>query len=370
MEMGLRIFLLFIGAVLLIAIIWDVFRKKSANKSNQFNHKNTFYGNSLQRVKILNEKGKNFISSLSKKFEINKKLNSHKPNLEPIISLKDDKGKPVFVDDVLIGDDYDIGSINYQSEMNFENEICSDILLEERISMLKDKEYGLDDEDDFSIEEYLQQSSEFNTKKVNNDFSKEIKLKTNEDNFDTFIVEQKTKSFKEFGETFLSAECENEVNKKLESNIHTREKITEKENNAYNQMLSVSVVAKKGSNFSGQKLLQVFELLNLYYGKMKIFHKYTDNNDKNSESLFSIVSAREPGIFDLFNMHNEKYYGITLFFIPSMVSNLELSLEQMLKTAKQLVFRLNGELLDRFHKPLTLDELDEYKISLKQVVNG
>ena len=128
--------------------------------------------------------------------------------------------------------------------------------------------------------------------------------------------------------------------------------------------ISLTVVSRQKEGFPGRKLVYALNNAKLHFGKNKIFHRHK-LDDGTGDILFSIAKAVEPGFFNIIKLENENVPGITLFMqLDSMVNN-EKSFDLLVKTAKQLAFILNGELLDDEKEPLTLQTLSDYKAMVK-----
>ena len=127
-------------------------------------------------------------------------------------------------------------------------------------------------------------------------------------------------------------------------------------------MFALFVIAKDPKGFAGSKLKQLLESANLQYGKMKIFHKY---DEEENQVMFSVASAVEPGIFDLKELSMQFVPGITMFTVFSNVTDPRKAFDVLVRTAKQLAFGLNGELRDQYHNPLTLQIIEGYKSNLE-----
>ena len=154
--------------------------------------------------------------------------------------------------------------------------------------------------------------------------------------------------------------------KKSESKPQTQEAPKPK---APLRSISISIVSLDKGGFNGAKLLEALQAVYMFHGKMNIFHRYKFN-DGTGNLLFSMASLVEPGNFDLSTIKSKFFPGVTLFYAIEQVAEPEESLDAMLKYAKQLAYRLNGQLLDQYHKPLTIHQIEDYKDNLKRVVNA
>jgi len=135
-----------------------------------------------------------------------------------------------------------------------------------------------------------------------------------------------------------------------------------------NSIIMLHIMAPRLQPFLGEQLMEAFEEVNLYYGENQIFHRH-ENNDGTGRLLFSVVSAIEPGFFDLDKIENFKTPGITLFFALGRPNQSIAAFEAMLRTARQLAAHLGGEVKDSKHTTLSTKSVEEYrdKIRLNQL---
>lgn len=125
-------------------------------------------------------------------------------------------------------------------------------------------------------------------------------------------------------------------------------------------LVVLTVMARKPGVFQGRKLKEAFKEANLFYGDMHIFHRH-ENVDGSGEPIFSVAQAVEPGIFDYPIMESFVTPGITLFFKIERPNQAIAAFELMLRTAKQLAMRLDGEIKDDIQKYLTLPTIEKYR---------
>ena len=126
------------------------------------------------------------------------------------------------------------------------------------------------------------------------------------------------------------------------------------------EIITLNIMARKPSVFTGKKLKNAFADAHLFYGDRQIFHRF-DNMDGTGAQLFSVVSSVEPGFFELATMDTLETPGITLFFLTSTPNHSVYAFELMLRTAKQLAVRLDGELKDDRHRVLTSQIIESYR---------
>jgi cell division protein ZipA len=99
---------------------------------------------------------------------------------------------------------------------------------------------------------------------------------------------------------------------------------------------------------------------------MDIFHRY-DNPEEASDPIFSVASAVEPGTFDLSQMETMVTPGIMLFFKLSTPNQSIAAFELMLRIARQLAQRLDGELRDDRRRLLTIQSIENYRERVRMV---
>jgi cell division protein ZipA len=126
------------------------------------------------------------------------------------------------------------------------------------------------------------------------------------------------------------------------------------------EIIALNIMARKPCLFTGKKLKSAFTDAHLFYGDRQIFHRF-DNMDGTGMQLFSVVSSVEPGFFDMSTIDALETPGITLFFLTTTPNHSVYAFELMLRTAKQLAIRLDGELKDDRYKTLTAQIIESYR---------
>ncbi len=130
------------------------------------------------------------------------------------------------------------------------------------------------------------------------------------------------------------------------------------------KIITLNIMARTPALFVGKKIKSAFSDAYLFYGDRQIFNRF-DNMDGTGAQLFSVVSSVEPGFFELATMDTLATPGITLFFITSTPNHSVYAFELMLRTAKQLAMRLDGELKDDRHRALTSQIIENYRESIR-----
>ncbi len=144
--------------------------------------------------------------------------------------------------------------------------------------------------------------------------------------------------------------------------LSTKDRVEEPEAVAVGEgeIIVLQIMARHPNQFLGRKLLDVLNECHLYFGDMQIFHRY-ENIDGTGNVIFSLASAVEPGYFELSKMADLRSPGLTLFFTTTRPNQSIAAFELMLRTAKQLAQRLEGELKDDKHRPLTPLSIENYR---------
>jgi cell division protein ZipA len=134
-------------------------------------------------------------------------------------------------------------------------------------------------------------------------------------------------------------------------------------------------VRSREGEFAGSDLLRAMQKFNMVHGDMGIFHRLTEGSE---QPLFSIANMVEPGSFDADKLATLTTPGLVLFLrLPRSFDALH-SLDELISTAKGLAQELDGELLDRYRQPFSLqkqqslrDEVLEYmrQIALQERIS-
>jgi cell division protein ZipA len=170
--------------------------------------------------------------------------------------------------------------------------------------------------------------------------------------------------FDSIPESFLDDSIEPHLDSSKSSVAHTSSLVQQapqpKPQPKFEEIIVLNVLARHPGVFLGKKLLDVLTEMHFYYGDMQLFHRY-DNVDGSGKPVFSLVSAVEPGIFDLSKMDTFVTPGVTLFFTATRPNQAIAAFELMLRTAKQLMMRMDGELRDEKRRPLTIQAIEDYR---------
>ncbi len=124
-----------------------------------------------------------------------------------------------------------------------------------------------------------------------------------------------------------------------------------------NDFIIIHLFAEPGKFYGGYELLQALLSCGLRHNnKRDIFHSHATAPGQGPE-LFSLVSAVEPGIFDLSKISSFSTPGLTLYLQISAVKNPSEALAQMIEAAKDLANHLGGEVFDAKREPLSVEKM-------------
>lgn len=126
------------------------------------------------------------------------------------------------------------------------------------------------------------------------------------------------------------------------------------------EVLVINVMAKKGSHLQGPDLLHILLACDLRYGKMNIFHRHEQANGQ-GRVQFSVANLVEPGTFDLDAINDFSTPGVCFFLSLPGPDNALQAFECMVETAHCLVSNLDAELRDESHSALTNQTLEHYR---------
>jgi cell division protein ZipA len=115
------------------------------------------------------------------------------------------------------------------------------------------------------------------------------------------------------------------------------------------RIITIRVCAAAEAGWPGATLLAALESHGLAYGRYQVFHR----RHVDGRSLFCVASLIEPGTFDLAQMANEEFRGVTLFAVlPGPVDSI-MTIDQMLAAARGLAQELSGMVQDAKGMPLS-----------------
>lgn len=118
------------------------------------------------------------------------------------------------------------------------------------------------------------------------------------------------------------------------------------------KIVTLRLIAQDNGDFPGEELALSLRGIGMRHGKFGIFHRYEGNDE--DRIVFSIASLVEPGSFDLTNIKDQKFPGISLFMIlPGPMDGAQ-AFDLMMVAARALAQSLKAELLDESGSTLSI----------------
>lgn len=116
-------------------------------------------------------------------------------------------------------------------------------------------------------------------------------------------------------------------------------------------IISLYVLAPKGSEFHGKALLEILLDQELSFNDMKIFHYLPPGY---TTPWFRVACATEPGTFDAPTVGALHCNGLCLFLQLTGDAKFDmLKFQQMVAVAENIASALSGQLYDQYEQPLT-----------------
>lgn len=116
------------------------------------------------------------------------------------------------------------------------------------------------------------------------------------------------------------------------------------------ELLVVVLLARKGTRFDGEAMVNALRKQGLKYGEMNIFHRV---DQLTKAKNFSVANVLEPGTFDLSDLETLASPGMSFFMQLPGPEDACAALEDMLNTAQQIALDLGGDLRDEQMSVLT-----------------
>ena len=138
------------------------------------------------------------------------------------------------------------------------------------------------------------------------------------------------------------------------------------------KIVTVRIVGNGDDTFPGDKLVLSLRGIGMRHGRFGIFHRYDGNDEQ--RVVFSAASLVEPGSFDLENLKDQTFPGISLFMVlPGPIDGAE-AFDSMMAASRTLTQSLSAELLDETGSTLSIqrerylrEEIIQYQLENRLV---
>lgn len=123
---------------------------------------------------------------------------------------------------------------------------------------------------------------------------------------------------------------------------------------AESKVVTVRIMPAQGKAFPADELLLALREAGLRHGQFGIFHCYSEvgysegshTEDDEERIRYSVASLVEPGSFDLSDLKNSQYEGVSIFAIlPAPEDGLQL-FDDMISKAREIAKAVEGSLTD------------------------
>jgi cell division protein ZipA len=116
------------------------------------------------------------------------------------------------------------------------------------------------------------------------------------------------------------------------------------------KVVTVRIMPPAGKKFPAEELVLALRSVGLRHGEFGIFHRMAEteggSGGKADRIRYSVASLVEPGSFDLSNLKDSEYLGISIFMLlPAPEDGVKI-FDEMLATAREIARQVNGRLTD------------------------
>jgi cell division protein ZipA len=110
------------------------------------------------------------------------------------------------------------------------------------------------------------------------------------------------------------------------------------------KVVTARIMPLPGAYFPAEELILALRAVGLQHGQFDIFHSMADGDEERIR--YSVASLVEPGSFDLSNLKDSRYRGISIFMVLPAPEDGVALFDDMLGTARDLAKRIDGNLVD------------------------
>ena len=133
----------------------------------------------------------------------------------------------------------------------------------------------------------------------------------------------------------------------------------------WEMVISFTIMAMPGEQFSGKAVKGTLETLDMHFGEMQLYHRYTQGLQK--QTLFSVANIIDPGTLLPDNLATMFTPGLLIFArLPGPTNGLAL-FDDLLDTAQKMAATLGGVLSDEKREPVddtTIEQMRSRILSL------
>ncbi|MCK4492915.1 MAG: cell division protein ZipA C-terminal FtsZ-binding domain-containing protein [Methylococcales bacterium] len=123
-------------------------------------------------------------------------------------------------------------------------------------------------------------------------------------------------------------------------------------------LYQLSIISPTEQGFSGKDIFSILDNAGLKYGNLQIFERI----DAHNQVDFAVANIVNPGVFPKDDLKNFSCPGLSFFMQPKQVEHPREVFEDFIRTLNFVALKLEGEMKDHLHHPLT----DEYLQKIRQ----
>jgi cell division protein ZipA len=135
---------------------------------------------------------------------------------------------------------------------------------------------------------------------------------------------------------------------------------------AERRIVTLRVVPRGEPRFAGRTLRQAFNSAGFWHGPLDIYHL----PDAQGRVILSAAALAQPGTFDPSIMDSQRFSGLNMFAVlPGPLPERE-TFDELVRAARQLAERLDGQLTDQHGEELTAQRVARLRQSLEASPNA
>jgi cell division protein ZipA len=133
------------------------------------------------------------------------------------------------------------------------------------------------------------------------------------------------------------------------------------------EVFMLHVVARdQERGFSGEDILQILLACDLRFGDMDFFHRH-EREAGRGPIQFSVANMMQPGVFDIDNMTKLRTPGLLFFLTLPGPEDMMKAFDYMYETAQAVARNLGGDVLDETRSVLTRQTLEHTRQQIRDL---
>ncbi len=132
------------------------------------------------------------------------------------------------------------------------------------------------------------------------------------------------------------------------------------------EVFMLNVVARSPEGFRGEDILHILLACDLRFGDMSFFHRHEFEAGRGAIQ-FSVANMMQPGVFDIDNMADLTTPGLVFFLTLPGPEDMMKAFNYMLETAQAVARNLDGDVLDESRSVLTRQTLEHCRQQIRDL---